>query len=196
MKRICSRLFSVTLFLIVLGSCNYRDDYNNQPELVEGYAPVYFDSVIFINSITSVAPKTLTVVGGIFIYKNYLMVVEENAGIHVFDRSDTLAPPLAVCFINFPYVHSLSVKADILYVQNSFGLVYLDIANLPLVQVLGMISSNASNVNAYPPTASNTGIWFDNRAYVTYFECPDPAKGRIVRWDKKQLNKPKCNIRN
>lgn len=161
-----------------------RDDYKMVPETVEGYRPIYFDSSVNINSlIYSTAPRSVKNAGKIYIYHNYLFVGEPALGVHVFDNTDPSAP-VPFVFINIPYNYDIAVKDSILFADTYFGLVTINIAHLPKVNVVQHIFDNLKT----PPLPNNFIISWG----PTYFECIDPSKGTVVGWTQSTLQNPKC----
>jgi len=197
-KLLSNPLLCFALLLFALSACNTRDDYRNVPNEVSGYVPVYVDSAEYIASIKSVLPRSIGTVGRTYLYRDYMFIVEQEAGIHVYDVSNASADPVPVCYLIVPQSNSLFIKDDILYIENALGLIYIDVSELPKINVLGVVSqpSSTQDIFAGIPESNNFFIRNSNNSQnnKTYIECPDASKGSIIKWERKIIQNPKCYI--
>ncbi len=72
--------------------------------------------------------KALSVPGKIFYYKGYLLINEQNKGVHVIDNRQP-ENPQNIGFIDVPGNLDMAVNNDILYVDSYLDLVGIDITN-------------------------------------------------------------------
>lgn len=137
------------------------------------YAP-YSD----VRTVQSLPPQPLKNVGKIYVKDNYLFINEVGRGIHILDNRNP-ASPVKLAFISILGNQELSIKDSILYADNITDLVALNIADPRNVRVVKRVE-NAFDYSAYP-LATNVR-----------FECPDPAKGAIISWEKVAIENPQC----
>ena len=162
--------------LIMLGSCNRNDS----PKNVEGWAPIY-QSATETKDIKSIDPQPIVTAGKIYVKGNILFQLEPLVGIHLLDISDP-KHPLNYSFIKLPGAQEISIKNNLLYSNNYNDLVIIDISDLENVQLIKRME-NAFNLEGLdlPPMSG-------------YFECVDPQKGKVIGWEKKTLQSPKCKF--
>lgn len=68
------------------------------------------------------SPKVITNPGKIYLYKNWVFLVEKYKGIHLIDNTDP-ANPVVKDFLKVPGCIDVAVGNDILYVDNAVDLV-------------------------------------------------------------------------
>ncbi|MVM36050.1 hypothetical protein GO755_38915 [Spirosoma sp. HMF4905] len=141
------------------------------------YRPVYA-SYADIRTVQTLAPQPLKNVGKIYIKDKYLFINDVGSGIHVMDNSDP-EKPVQLAFIAILGNQELAIKDSILYADNVTDLVALNIANPLNVRLVKRIE-NAFEYSTYP-IATNVR-----------FECPDPNKGAVIRWEKAAIENPMC----
>lgn len=173
------RLFSallLTMGCFLLDGC---DRYYAPPPPSKGdtYRPVYA-AYSDIRTIQNLSPQPLKNVGKIYVKDNYLYINEEGNGIHIFDNRNP-EKPVQVAFIGILGNQELAIKDSILYADNVTDLVALNIANPLNVRLVKRIE-NAFDYPAYP-LATNVR-----------FECADPARGAVIRWEKADVENPQC----
>ncbi len=171
-----AKLFLLT-GLFALTGCYYASTPSPTPDTRPTYRPVYatYDA---IRSIQTVGPQVIKNPGKIYIKDNYLFVNDIGLGIHVVDNRDP-TKPVRLAFISIPGNHELAVKDSILYADNTLDLVALNIANPRAVRVVKRIE------NAFPYPA------FPTERNVR-FECADPDKGVVLRWEQASVVNPQC----
>jgi hypothetical protein len=86
-----------------------------------------------------------------------------------------------IAFLKVPFCSEIAVKDNYLYVNNLNDLLIFDISNVAAPQLVRRLPGAFPHVNQQYPNVSDT-----------YFECPDPDKGIVVRWEEKTLIKPQC----
>ncbi len=164
------------LLVLICYSC-IKDEI--QTGTFEGYKPVYIDKTeAFIVKVSS--PAVLENPGKMYLYNNYIYIVDNGKGVHIVNNIDP-ANPQKIKFIAIPGVVDCAVKNDVLYADNITDLIALDISDLANINVSKRIK------NIYP---------LENQLYpdfVTgYFECVDTLRGYVLRWEKAMLTNPKC----
>lgn len=152
---------------------------DSEPEsTTEGLRPVYA-SYTEIRSIQTLDPQPMRNPGKIYLKDNLLLVNEVGRGIHLIDNSNP-AQPVKLSFVSIPGNLDLAMKGSVLYADNTLDLVALDLSNPRAVKVVKRIE-NAFPYQAYP---SERGV---------RFECADPEKGVVVRWEKTSLKNARCH---
>ncbi|MBN4051264.1 hypothetical protein JYU16_00460 [bacterium AH-315-M05] len=91
--------------------------------------PVYMTYDQLRSSVTSEQPQNLVNPGKIYFKDNYLFVNEVNKGIHIIDNSNPSSPQ-NIAFINIPGNIDITIKENILYVDNYIDLVAIDLSNI------------------------------------------------------------------
>ena len=152
---------------------------NNGVGSVDAYIPVYSTSPDD-KKIELQLPQPILSGGKIATLGNYVFQVENDKGIHIIDYSNPAAPVKKGFIKNF-LCRELAIKGNYIYTNNLADLVVIDISNVNTVSVSSRINNAFPDLSLQYPPASNC-----------YFECADPAKGLVVRWDLKKVNNPKC----
>ncbi|MGA0556717.1 hypothetical protein ACO2Q8_08710 [Larkinella sp. VNQ87] len=169
------RLTAPLLLLAIFGCETSPDDVGNRQ--VQGLRPVYA-SYEEISTIKTLAPQPLRFPGKIYTKGSYLFINEQGKGIHIVDNRDP-AHPQKISFISVPGNADMAVKDQVLYADNSMDLVALDISDPQHVRMLKRVK----DAYPYPSYPQPRGV---------QFECADPEKGIVVRWESALLTNPKC----
>ncbi len=90
--------------------------------------PVYMDYETFRGSIKYEAPRAIKNHGNIYKKDNYLLVIEQNEGIHFINNANP-ASPQQVGFLKILGCTGMSVKDNYLYVNSYIDLVVMDITS-------------------------------------------------------------------
>jgi LVIVD repeat len=155
-------------------SCKDKNRYSEG--IVMGYKPIYiaYDQ---IKNVRALAPKGLKNPGKIYIKGKYLYINEIGEGIHIYDNSDK-TKPVQISFLSIPANQDISIKNNILYADNGNDLLAIDIADPLEIKVLKRIEK----AFPYPSFPFERGS----------FECANPDKGFIIKWEYTELENPKC----
>lgn len=145
---------------------------------VQGLKPVYLESGNAYE-IKLLSARALERPGKIYVYGHFLFINELHKGIHVIDNKNPEAP-LPLYFIQVYGNVDMAIKDHFLYADNINDLVVLNISDPENFQVTERIKNVFPGVAEYPFDTGN------------YFECPDPAKGVVVGWEKATLKNPEC----
>jgi hypothetical protein len=179
------QLFPVLLMLaLVHWSCTPRNNMGDLPEEVQGMVPVYTQENS-VKAISTAGPRPTVRGGKIYTTGNYLLQVEQDSGIHVINYANPQSPQ-KIGFIRSFLCKELTMKDGFLYTNNLSDLVVIDIRNINAVQEVGRVTGVFPDLSLqYPsPQAGGTGR--------IYFECPDPSKGVIARWEQRTIKNPTC----
>ncbi len=142
-----------------------------------GYRPVY-EAYENLRNVAFQPIKKLKNPGKIYIKDNFLFINEVGEGIHIFDNSDK-SNPKALSYISIPANQDIAIKGTTLYADNADDLIAIDISNPNAAKVVKRIEK--SFPYPYHPPQTNVS-----------FECADPKKGYVVRWEYTELTNPKC----
>ena len=176
MRNIYFFLFAL-FFAVTFTSCDKR------PDIVElGLKPIYADPLDF-TLIRSEEPRGFVELGNIVNVGDYVFIGERNQGIHVIDNSNP-SNPVKILFWSIPGNNEFTIEGDILYADNSFYLLVIDISDFGDIQYIKHIDG------VYQP--EENFVRRPQESYNGYFECTDPSKGIIVGWEMVLLTNPKC----
>ena len=110
---------SIMAFASIMGTSTIDDLCDNQPS--DCVTPVYLSLEMLRTDIEPDLGDTaiLKRPGKIYLYQNYLLVVEKYLGIHIFDNTDK-QNPMRITFLPIKGATELSIQGSYLY-TNSFG---------------------------------------------------------------------------
>jgi hypothetical protein len=146
---------------------------------VSAYVPVYASSGELGQVSVGPAQPTLQA-GKIYASGNYIFQNDENNGIHIIDQSDR-THPIKIAFIKVPQCTEIAVKGNFLYTNNFTDLLVFDIQDPSHPRQVNRIRDIfPASFQTYPP--------YNN----TYFQCPEPGKGIVARWELQQIDPPNC----
>lgn len=144
-----------------------------------GYRPVYAQVTSPAPTITTRAPQPLQRPGKIYIRGGYLLINEQNKGLHMIDNRNP-AHPVPLAFIDIPGNYDMALKDSTLYANSGIALLALNISDPTHIRLAKQLDNMLPAVDAFPAA---TRVWF---------ECVDPAKGILTGWEPAQLTDPKC----
>ncbi len=170
-----SLTFLIVLILGSLQSCT--DKYT---ETYQANVPEYMSLETWrAMDIAAETPRDLREPGKIYIYQNYLFIVERGEGIHIFDNANPSSPQ-NMAFLSIAGCVDLAVRNHILYADAYYDLLAFDISD-PAHPALSCRVPNAfdfSNwtmVKGYDESLPFIGI--------------DPAKGVITGWTQQEISR-------
>ncbi|WP_345243153.1 hypothetical protein [Nibrella saemangeumensis] len=163
------------LGLVALTGCYPQNTEPSGP--VQGLRPVYAPMET-VRKVEILPPQPLKQPGKIYVKDAFLFINEQNKGLHVVNNVNP-EKPVKLAFIAIPGNTDMAVKGSILYANNITDLVALDISNLQQIQV----TKRLENMFPYIAYPAERGV---------RFECADPSKGVVIRWEQAQLTNPKC----
>jgi len=103
----------------------------NEPvyKIYTGNAPVFMTYEELRASVHTEQNVDLLNPGKIYIKDDYIFIIEEMKGIHVFNNTNP-ASPVKITFVNIPGVVDISISGNILYADSYVDLVVLDIQDI------------------------------------------------------------------
>lgn len=170
----------ISLFSLSLLFCSCYPDKSDLNRSVDAYVPVY-STMTDIHNIKVEDKKSTLQAGKIYAYQNYIFQNDLFTGIHIIDNKDR-GHPVKIAFLNLPLSTEIAIKDNYLYTNNYLDLVVFDISNPADPKLVKRVENMfpVSVDQKYPPVLN------------AYFQCPDPSKGVIVRWEKKNIPRPDC----
>ncbi len=172
------KFLTLGLMLISLISCTSWESVPDfDVEEVEGYRPIY--ATESEQEVKTLPAREIENPGKIYVINDFLLVVDQLKGIHVFDNENP-ENPQNVGFIQITGSNDVAVRDNILYADQATDLLAIDISNPENVQIASRVKNVFPFGSQYPQQQG------------TYFECPDPEKGLVIGWEYTTLNSPKC----
>ncbi|MDQ3847106.1 MAG: hypothetical protein M3342_24285 [Bacteroidota bacterium] len=167
----------IPLLLILAVGC--VPDAMNRTEQLMSFVPVYASKQV-VSDIAVQAPKPTSAAGKIYAYGAYLFQVEQYEGIHIIDNTNPRQAK-KIAFLKVPLCTEIAIRNNHLYTNNLNDLLVFNLDNTTAPQLVKRLGGVFPAVNqTYPP---QSGV---------YFECVDPAKGIVVRWEQKRISNPAC----
>jgi len=102
----------------------------------KGYSPVYMSYADLRTAVVESQNVDLKNPGKIYYKDNYIFIIEELKGIHVFDNSNP-SSPVKKLFVNLPGVVDMSISGYIMYADSYVDLVVLDVQNIDNIHEVG-----------------------------------------------------------
>jgi hypothetical protein len=143
---------------------------------VQGFRPVYGNQSEA--DIRLSYSKPLRNPGKIYLYNNLLLINELNEGIHVYDNSNPSSPQ-PLYFITMLGNTDMIIKDDVLYADHNGDLKAIRLNGFSSLSLQGSVSLANWSMGLPPPGGS-------------YFECIDPSKGVVIKWEEANLKNPNC----
>lgn len=172
--------------LIILLLCAFAvsctpDDNGTDPVSTSphAYIPQYL-ATSDVQQITVQTAKATQQAGKIYAFGNYIFQNDLQQGFHIIDNTDR-KHPLKLAFLKVPYSTEIAIKGNYLYTNNLNDLVVFDISNIQSPRLVKRVEKVFPAVNQKYPPYNNVS-----------FECPDPSKGTIVKWELKTSIKVFC----
>jgi hypothetical protein len=139
----------------------------------KGYAPVYLSYKDLRTAVAEVQNVDLKNPGKIYFKDNYIFIVEELEGIHVFDNTNP-ASPVKKAFVKLPGVVDISISGFTMYADSYVDLVVLNVQNIDNIHEIGRIN------DILPYTVPKAKTDFPT-AYI------DKDKGVVMSWELKTI---------
>ncbi len=172
---------TLLLLVVAISGC-WPDSFNPTfPEgEVEGYSPIYASEVNL--SVSWSGPREVNNPGQIYLIDSLILLVEENLGIHVIDNGDPTNPQ-KIGFFNIQGATQLAVKDGVLYTNQYSDVIAVDLNDFQNPRIISRDSDVLSGAiigQSVPPVRD------------TYFDCVDAELGRVIGWELRTINSPKC----
>ena len=143
-----------------------------------GNSPVYMSYSDLRKAVKVEQKVELENPGKIYFKDNYIFIVEELKGIHVYDNSNP-ASPVKKAFVNLPGVVDISISGYIMYADSFVDLVVLDVQDVNNIHETGRLTGILPYT--VPPA--------DNDYPMAFI---DEDKGVVIDWEVEKI-KEKVN---
>ena len=161
------------LLLVSALSCT-PDRRNADPAItpVPAYFPLYM-SAADLQQRTVQTAKPTQQAGKIYAFGKYIFQNDFQQGFHIIDNTDR-KHPVKLSFLKVPYSTEIAIKGNFLYTNNLNDLVVFDISTIQSPRLVKRVEKVFPVVNQKYPSFNNVS-----------FQCPDPTKGMVVKWELK-----------
>lgn len=163
-----TKIVPFLLFYALLIACedsSYRE--------YKGNAPVYMSYEELRSAVVVEEEADLVNPGKIYFKDNYIFIIEEFKGIHIYDNSNP-ASPVKKSFINVPGIADMVIAGNILYADSFVDIVAIDLQDLNNIKETGRLRDILPYMT--PP--------IDNKLPVAQV---DKDKGLVVEWEVKTI---------
>lgn len=158
----------IALMLFIASSCD-----DKIVEVFVANSPVYMSYEDLSKAVVQSDAREINKPGKIYFKDNYLFIIEEKQGVHIFDNSNP-ASPQNLSFIEVPGVVDMAIKGDVLYVDSYVDLVALSLTDLNNVTELKRIQG------VFPYTLPA----YDENYPIAQI---DQEKGVVIGWEIKTI---------
>ena len=165
------------MVVIILAGCIKDEQSEN------AWKPIY-NSYTDFSTVQSLPSRSFRNLGKIVTAGNLLFINERDQGIHVLDNSNPAAPK-PLFFWNIPGNREFTIVDQVLYADNGKHLLVIDISNPAAISFVRYLP------DVYDPQERD----YFPEGRTGWFECADPKKGIVIRWEMALLNKPNCRMR-
>jgi hypothetical protein len=172
-----TKIIPIISILVLLSTFFYSCEDTTYKEYT-GYSPVYLSYKDLRAGITIEQNVDLKNPGKIYFKDNFIFVVEEIKGIHIYDNSNP-SSPVKKAFVKLPGVVDISISGNSLYADSFIDLVVLDVSNIDNITEVGRMK------DILPYTVPQVKTDFP-RAGI------DIDKGVVIDWELKTI-KEKIN---
>jgi hypothetical protein len=162
----------ISILSIIAGIFSSCDDSSFRE--YKGYAPVYMTYSDLRAAVEIQQNVDLKNPGKIYYKDNYIFIVEELKGIHVYDNTNP-ASPVKKAFLNLPGVVDISISGYILYADSFVDLVMIDVQNVDNIHEVARIK------DILPYTVVSP----ENDDYP--MASVDEEKGVVIDWEVKTI---------
>jgi hypothetical protein len=161
-------LTAFSFFMFLFTSCE-----DSTYKEYTGNAPVYLTYGDLRKPVETEQNVSLMNPGKIYFKDNYIFIVEELTGIHVYDNSNP-ASPVKKTFIKLPGVMDISISGSTMYADSFVDLVVLDVQNIDNIHEVARVK----DILPYtvPPVENDYPM-----------ATVDQEKGVVTGWDLKKI---------
>jgi hypothetical protein len=159
------------ILLIALGiTTGCKDKFT---EIFTANSPVYMSYDDLRKAVKQVAATDLVNPGKIYLKDQFLFIVEEMKGIHVFDNTDP-SNPINKTYIEIPGNADIAIKGNTLYADSYIDMVAIDISDLTSIKEVGRVEKVLPY--AIPP--------YDTKYPIARV---DEENGVVIDWEVKEV---------
>jgi hypothetical protein len=126
-------LLCLAAFAALFSACEKND--NNVTVTYQEATAVYGDLEALRNQALNSPVRAVENPGKVFVGNDFILLGEEEKGIHVINNSD-ISNPQFINFINIPQNREFFVKGNFLYAESSYDVIKLDLSDLYNIQLV------------------------------------------------------------
>ena len=104
-------------------------------ETKQDAAPIYMSYQELRDSVVVEEARSPSSIGRVYLYENYVLLNEKNAGVHIIDNSDP-AQPVNLGFISIPGNTDIAMRSNYLFADSYVDLITLDLNDPTNVQLV------------------------------------------------------------
>lgn len=116
------------LLVLTLSSCIYFGTEEDELDYESIYEPIIMKRDAFNVSVKLSPPQPQSEMGKIYVKDNFLFISEPNKGFHIFNNSNPKTPE-KLKFLKVPGSTDISIKSDVLYINNAVDLIAVTFNN-------------------------------------------------------------------
>ena len=171
-------------FLLTLCSCdlfNFKRFVEPQPQKVWGWKPVYSADPSLKNIYYQQGAHPNYNPGNIYVFKEWILQSDIGKGVHIIDKSD---PQNAkkIGFIRIPGNTDVSLKGNVMYANNYWDMVALDISDIQHITELSR-ERNAF----FTENSVITYVW-EQPDSSGYYDCHQRQIDKvIIKWERDSI---------
>jgi len=169
------KIIPITGILVVLLLISYSCE-EAVYRIFTGNAPVYMSYEDLRASVTTEQGIDLENPGKIYFKDDYIFIVEELKGIHLFDNSNP-SLPVKKTFVRIPGVADISISDNVLYADSYVDLVILDLQDINNIHEVGRVKE----ILRYTVPPVDNDYPMGN---------VDKDKGVVIGWEVKKIREP------
>ena len=172
-------LFCLTFIIMFIG-CDNSIDIDLTPVLAS--APNYVQ--LDIGDVISESPIEYDSLSSFEYYKEYILFIEFQKGIHVIDNNDP-EMPIDLAFLVLPGITTYDTTGDFLVASLANHIITVDITK--------PIESIITGILELDQSPNGAGLFPTDPNFRGKFECVDLSKGIVSGWELKQVIDPRCS---
>lgn len=182
------KLLPLFLLLALLSSC--LEETCEEERTVIGFEPVTTtagewraNSAFFCG-----VPQPVCTASGFYVYQQYLFIVEENQGLHIYDNTDS-NNPTPITFMQAPGGQGLAVRNGILYMNQYTDLVAFSLDNPEQPELVGRTEDVFEPYSVFAqvlPSDEFVVDWVETGERQT-LDCNSPNFGNGTFWQNNVL---------
>lgn len=150
------------------------------PLVSQGMRPLY--ATQSVGDTVSMAARPYVDLGALLVTDNYVLLVEQNQGVHVVDNTDRNFP-IPIAFLQLHGVTQMTSDGDYLYATIGFDMYVLDIGDWQAAFIATILQDVVD---------PDIAVFTPPQDYRGYFECVDLSQGNVAGWEMAELANPEC----
>ena len=180
-------IFTLTMLaLVAIGLSSCLEESCEENRLVQGFAPITVTADSWrSSSFFCGVPQPVCEGTSFYVYEQYLFMMEGTQGLHIFDNSDS-NNPVPVTFMEAPGGQGLSVRNNILYMNQYTDLVAFDLSDPTKPALVGRTEDVFEPYSVFAQVLPNDEFVVDweptNERRV--IDCSSENFSRDVFWDR------------